>query len=84
MAFITTNDGVRIYYEESGQGKPLVLIHGWSCSGRFFKRNVDELSKSCRVINMDLRGHGQSDKPEWGYRISRTTKDVKDLHEAHH
>lgn len=82
MAFITTNDGVKIYYEETGQGKPLVLIHGWSCSGRFFKRNIDELAKSCRVINMDLRGHGQSDKPEWGYRISRMARDVKDLIEA--
>lgn len=82
MATITTNDGVRIYYEEAGRGKPLVLIHGWSCSGRFFKSNVDELAKACRVINMDLRGHGKSGKPQWGYRISRMAKDVKDLIEA--
>ncbi len=82
MAYIHTNDGVKIHYEETGQGRPLVLIHGWTCSGRFFKRNVDELGKSCRVINMDLRGHGESDKPDWGYRISRMAKDVRDLIQA--
>ncbi len=82
MSFITTNDGVKIYYRDRGQGKPLVLIHGWSCSGRFFRRNVDILTQNFRVINIDLRGHGKSDKPGWGYRISRMAKDVKDLIEA--
>jgi len=82
MSFITTNDGVKIYYEERGYGKPLVLIHGWACSGRFFVRNIDVLAQYFQVINMDLRGHGKSDKPSWGYRISRMAKDVKDLIEA--
>jgi non-heme chloroperoxidase len=66
MAYSTTNDGVKLYYEERGSGKPLVLIHGWSCSGNFFTRNVESLSSGCRVINVDLRGHGRSDKPTWG------------------
>lgn len=80
--FITTNDGVKIYYEAKGEGKPLVLIHGWSCSGRFFDWNFDELAKSCHVIRIDLRGHGQSDKPTCGYTILRFAKDVYDLIEA--
>jgi len=79
MAFVTTSDGIKLYYEEKGSGRPLVLIHGWSCSGRFFTRNEAALSERCRVINVDLRGHGKSDKPEWGYRISRMAKDIRDL-----
>jgi pimeloyl-ACP methyl ester carboxylesterase len=80
--YITTNDGVKIYYEAKGKGKPLVMIHGWSCSGRYFDWNFDELAKSCRVIRLDLRGHGQSDKPTWGYTMPRMAKDVYDLIEA--
>ena len=79
MAFFTTSDGVKLFYEEKGSGRPLVLIHGWSCSGRFFSRNTEALARRCRVITVDLRGHGKSDKPEWGYRISRMAKDVRDL-----
>ncbi len=41
MAYVTTNDGVRVHYEERGRGRPTVLIHGWTFSRRFFSRNVD-------------------------------------------
>jgi pimeloyl-ACP methyl ester carboxylesterase len=80
--YFTTNDGVKIYYEAKGNGKPLVMIHGWSCTGRFFDWNFDELAKSCRVIRVDLRGHGQSDKPTCGYTILRFAKDIHEMIEA--
>lgn len=79
---ITANDGTRIHYEDQGQGRPLVLIHGWTFSGRFFDRNVLALAEHARVITVDLRGHGDSDKPEHGYRIARLAKDLYDLLEA--
>jgi pimeloyl-ACP methyl ester carboxylesterase len=60
---VVTNDGVRLYYEERGQGKPLVLIRGWTFGDRFPRRNVDALAEQFRVINLDLRGHGDSEKP---------------------
>ncbi len=82
MAFVTANDGVRLDYEEKGRGKPLVLIHGWSCSGAFFRRNVEALAEDFRVVNLDLRGHGGSEKPDHGYRIHRLAKDVRDFLEA--
>jgi non-heme chloroperoxidase len=82
MALVTTNDGVGIYYLEKGKGRPLVLIPGWGCSHNFFRKNIDELAKSCRVIAMDLRSHGDSEKVEWGHRISRYAKDLRDLIEA--
>lgn len=77
--YFTLRDGVRLHYLEAGSGKPLVMIHGWSQSAAEFKKNIAELSKYYRVIAVDLRGHGESDKPSHGYRISRFAKDVHEL-----
>jgi pimeloyl-ACP methyl ester carboxylesterase len=82
MPTITTNDGVRIDYEDVGTGRPLVMIPGWSCSHRFFKKNVPVLARSFRVITPNMRAHGDSEKSAWGHRISRYAKDVRDLVET--
>lgn len=34
----TVSHGAHIYYEREGKGRPIVLIHGWGCSGRFYKK----------------------------------------------
>lgn len=59
------NDGVRIEYEVLGQGEPLVLIHGWSCEGRYWREfgYLDKLRDEFTIIVPDLRGHGRSDSP---------------------
>jgi non-heme chloroperoxidase len=60
-------DGTQIAFSEWGnlQGPPVVLIHGWLFSRGAFERQVHgELAERCRVIAYDLRGHGESDKPE--------------------
>lgn len=79
---ITTNDGVRISYEDVGMGRPLLLIPGWGCTRNFFRKNIGPLSQNFRVVAMDLRAHGDSEKVAWGHRIARYAKDVKDLIEA--
>ncbi|MGC4935294.1 alpha/beta fold hydrolase [Gordonia sp. DT30] len=80
--FVTANDGTRIHYADQGDGRPLLLIHGWGFSGRFFDPVVDELATAARVIRMDLRGHGDSESPGHGYRVPRLAKDLHDLLEA--
>jgi non-heme chloroperoxidase len=82
MPTITTNDGVQLYYEDVGDGRPLILIPGWSCTHHFFQKNIATLAQSCRVIAPDMRAHGDSAKVAWGHRIARYAKDVKDLIEA--
>ena len=79
MAFFQTNDGVDIHYECSGSGAPLVLIHGWDQSAKAFCNNVPVLSQKYRVVTVDLRGHCESGKPAYGYRISRLATDVRQL-----
>lgn len=76
---VTTNDGVVLRYEEAGSGKPLVCIPGWSQTAAQWKHQLSGLSDRHRVIAVDMRGHGESDKPDNGYTIQRLAKDVQDL-----
>jgi non-heme chloroperoxidase len=75
---VTTNDGVNLHYLEAGSGKPILMIPGWSQTAEQFKYQLSGLSDRYRVIALDMRGHGESDKPEFGYKISRLAKDVHD------
>lgn len=61
-------DGHRIHWIESGDGPPLVLIHGWSCSGFFWKPMFPRLAATFRLLAPDLPGHGLSSKGEASYR----------------
>lgn len=60
-------DGVRIHYQEKGSGTPLVLVHGYVASTHSWKEIFEPLSKSFRVIAVDLKGHGFSAKPDGDY-----------------
>ena len=60
-------DGVRIHYQEKGVGTPLVLIHGFTSSTYSWKDVFEPLSRSFRVIAVDLKGFGFSGKPDDDY-----------------
>lgn len=81
MAYFTTKDNCKIYYEEHGSGEPLIFIHGWSCNHKFFKYQVDEFAKKYRVILYDFRGHGQSDRSSLTERGMNLNRFAADLHE---
>ena len=74
-----TSDGVKLHYLEAGKGQPLVMIPGWSQSAAQFKHQLSGLSDKYRVIAIDMRGHGESDKPTYGYRIHRLSADVHEF-----
>src|SRR5262245_20443178 len=78
VGHVTTSDGVRLHYSEAGAGQPLVLIPGWSQTAAMYKPQLDGLGQSYRVIALDMRGHGESDKPTHGYRIARLAIDTHD------
>jgi pimeloyl-ACP methyl ester carboxylesterase len=54
---------VKLYYYEEGKGPPLLLIHGFGASTYTWRHLAPELAKNYRVIAVDLKGFGQSDKP---------------------
>ncbi len=70
-------DGVRIFYEEAGAGNPpMVFLHGWSCDHTYFAPQFDYYRGEHRVVSLDLRGHGHSDKPQQRYSIGEFAEDV--------
>jgi pimeloyl-ACP methyl ester carboxylesterase len=75
----TTSDGVRLHYIEAGSGDVLLMIPGWSQTAAQFKHQLSGLSDRYRVIALDMRGHGESDKPTHGYRIHRLSADVHEF-----
>jgi pimeloyl-ACP methyl ester carboxylesterase len=58
--FATVKD-LKIYYEDTGRGMPLLLLHGFTGTCSQWKAFIPEFSKSYRVIAIDLPGHGRSD-----------------------
>ena len=76
---VTTSDGVNLHYLEAGSGTPILMIPGWSQTAEQFKYQLSGLSDRYRVIAVDMRGHGEFDKPEFGYKISRLAKDTHDM-----
>jgi pimeloyl-ACP methyl ester carboxylesterase len=57
-------DGVGIHYEVTGEGRPVVLLHGFPDTGRLWRHQVPALADAgLRVIVPDLRGYGRSDRP---------------------
>lgn len=73
-------DGINLAYEERGSGTPtIVLIHGWTCNRSFFAPQADHFGKTHRVVSVDLRGHGESDKPQGAYPIGAYADDVASI-----
>jgi len=71
-------DGVSLFYEEAkGDKQPILLVHGWCCDHSFFVPQFEHFaSKGHRVVAVDLRGHGQSDKPHELYTMQLFADDL--------
>jgi pimeloyl-ACP methyl ester carboxylesterase len=77
-----THDGVTLSYLEGGKGHPLIMLPGWSQTAAMYERQFDDFCRIAHVIALDHRGHGESDKPDHGYRIQRLAKDLFELIDA--
>ena len=82
--YFTSFDGVKIYYEVKGEGYPVMLIHGFSGTSQGWKKGKlygDLLTAGYKVIIMDLRGNGRSDKPhtDEAYANNAEAKDLMGL-----
>jgi pimeloyl-ACP methyl ester carboxylesterase len=74
-----TQDGVKLSYWEAGQGKPIVFIPGWSANGAQYINVMVLLAQRYRVIVLDPRNQGLSQKVDFGNRIARHSMDVLEL-----
>ena len=64
MPFVRTDDRVKLYYEEHGEGSPLVLAYGIGGNADLWDTNRDALAARHRLILWEPRGHARSDSPE--------------------
>jgi len=78
MPTLLTDDGVTLSYQVHGSGPATVLyMHGWAGSGAQFEEAIGALDlNALRVVTMDFRGHGQSDKSVRPYDLDRIANDV--------
>jgi len=72
-------NGVKLHYQEKGEGTPLVLIHGYTSLTYTWKDVFEPLSKDFRVIAIDLKGFGFSEKPAGDYSRQEQAVLVKGL-----
>ena len=84
MSYITVGQensaAIQIYYEDHGQGAPVVLVHGFLLDGHSWeKQETALLAAGYRVITYDRRGFGASSRPSVGYNYDTLTADLATL-----
>ncbi|MWB99075.1 alpha/beta fold hydrolase [Agromyces seonyuensis] len=91
MAYVTTSDGVEIYYKDWGEGQPIVFSHGWPLSSDDWDTQLMFfLGQGYRVIAHDRRGHGRSSQVDDGHDMDHYAADLRavvehlDLHDVIH
>ena len=72
-------NGIRLHYLIGGQGNPVVLLHGYAETGHMWLPLMPLLAKNHTVIVPDLRGAGNSSKPDSGYDKKNMAVDIHDL-----
>ncbi len=75
MSYSTAN-GIKIYYEVSGEGFPFVLVHANPFDHNLWVYQISHFSTYFKIIAIDIRGYGRSDKPENDFTLKDMAEDV--------
>src|SRR5947209_18771945 len=70
------SDGVKIWWEETGEGSPVLLLMGFGNSGRLWQPVAERLAAKHRVLVVDNRGTGQSESPKGPYTVPQMAADA--------
>lgn len=74
-------NGAELYYESSGDGVPVVFLHGVMMGSRFFDEQAP-LAETYRTITLDFRGHGRSEKTDTGHTLPQYAEDLEAFFDA--
>lgn len=74
--YFQTSDDIQLHYLEAGSGPPLVFIPGWTMPAWIWKPQLEHFAVNYRVLALDPRGQGQSEKPTEGYHATRRARDI--------
>jgi pimeloyl-ACP methyl ester carboxylesterase len=76
--YIEVEPNVKLHISDGGEGRPIVLIHGWPLSDEMYEYQYNDLiTNNYRVIGITLRGFGKSDKPYGNYNYDVHALDIK-------
>lgn len=86
MPHLSTDDGVRLYYEETGSGTPIVFVHEFADDSRGYEGQLRHFGRRYRCIAFNARGYPPSDVPEDPARYSqdRARDDIRAVLDALH
>jgi len=77
MVYVEVQPGIQVFAQDLGHGDPVVLIPGFGMTHQAWDRQVRVLTEAgLRVVAVDQRGHGRSDKPLDGYDVDRLAQDL--------
>ena len=81
-----SRDGLRVSYRVTGEGPPLLLVHGLTMQAATWQPYIDRLATRFHVIALDLRGHSGSDRPHdpAAYALDRVIQDLHAVLQAVH
>jgi len=81
MPHVTADDGIRLYYEETGSGIPVVFVHEFAGDHRAWEAQVRHFARSYRCVTYNARGYPPSDVPEDVKRYSqdRARDDIRSV-----
>ncbi|WP_298123812.1 alpha/beta hydrolase [Brevundimonas sp.] len=72
-------NGVTLHFVAAGEGVPLLLVHGWMGSSHHWRKVIPLLAARHRVVAVDMRGYGDSDKPYGGYDGRTLAEDLRQV-----
>lgn len=73
---VIERDGIRISFGDTGSGPPVLLTHSYFCSGEMWREQVPQLAEANRVVNVDLRGHGNSSAVRGPFSLYDLVEDI--------
>jgi non-heme chloroperoxidase len=76
VAYLETAPGVRLFYEDFGEGHPIVFTHPGLATHSFWQHQTAVLAHEYRTVTYDWRGVGRSDRPRSGYTLRALTDDL--------
>ena len=77
--YFTNVNEIKWHWVEAGEGDPVILLHGIPESWKCWKHQIPKLASQFRVIALDLKGYGQSEKADGDYSMSKVASEVIDL-----
>ena len=72
-----TYNGIRLHYEDCGEGHPILLLHGWGCNATTFNAIRPFLEARFRVLTLDFAGFGESEEPHKVWGVEEYTRSVE-------